>query len=109
LQLGGSMDAGAQERPDASDARWLGAGAFARYAFTARHAIAFRAEQFRDPDAGISGSAQTLREATLTYELRPRGNLILKLETRYDRSTARVFAGDERTEFLAIAGAVVTF
>ena len=103
------MDAGTQERPDTSDARWLGAGAFARYAFTDRHAVAIRAEQFRDRDAGITGAGQTLREATLTYELRPREHLILKFETRYDRSTARVFADDDRTEFLAIAGAVVTF
>ncbi|HWW60661.1 MAG TPA: porin [Thermoanaerobaculia bacterium] len=109
LQLGGSLDVGAQERPDASDARWLGAGAFARYAFTDRHAVAVRAEQFRDRDAGITGAGQTLREATVTYELRPREHLILKLETRYDRSSARVFADDERTELLAIAGAVVTF
>jgi len=108
-QLGGSLDAGAQERPDASDARWLGAGMYARYAFTARHAVAVRAEQFRDRDAGITGAGQTLREATLTYELRPREHLILKLETRYDRSTAPVFAVGERTEFLALAGAVVTF
>ncbi|HEX2832674.1 MAG TPA: porin [Thermoanaerobaculia bacterium] len=109
LQFGGSFDLGAQERPDTSDARWSGGGGCLRYAFSDRHALAIRAEQFRDPDAGISGAAQTLREATLTYELRPREHLILKLETRYDRSSARVFAGDERAQFLALAGAVVTF
>jgi hypothetical protein len=109
MQLGGSFDLGAQERPNAGDARWRGAGALGRYAFTERHAIVIRAEEFRDPDAGISGSAQTLREATLTYELRPREHLILKFETRYDRSTARVFADGKRTELLALAGAVVTF
>jgi len=109
LQLGGSMDVGTQERPDASDARWLGAGAFARYPFTGRQALAVRAEQFRDRDAGITGASQTLREATVTYELRPREHVILRLETRYDRSTARVFADHERTELLAVAGAVVTF
>ena len=57
----------------------------------------------------VPRSSATLREATVTYELRPREHLILKFETRYDRSTARVFADDERTELLAIAGAVVTF
>jgi len=109
LQLGGSFDLGAQERPDANDARWSGGGVYLRFSFDDRHALAVRAEEFRDPDAGISGAAQTLREATLTYELRAREHLVLKLETRYDRSTARVFAGDERAELLAIAGAVVTF
>jgi hypothetical protein len=104
LQLGASVDVAAE-----GDARWQGAGGYARYAFDERHALAVRAEEFRDRDAAISGTAQTLREATLTYELRPREHLILKLETRYDRSTARAFAGGKRTELLAIAGAVVTF
>jgi hypothetical protein len=71
--------------------------------------VAIRAEQFHDPDNGISGTPQTLREATLTYEMRPHEHLILKLETRYDRSTAAVFADDERDQFLALVGAVVTF
>ena len=109
LQLGGSFDLGAQERPDVRDARWRGVAALARFAIADRHSFAIRAEEFRDPDAGISGSAQTLREVTLTYEARPREHLILKFETRYDRSTAPVFADDERTQFLALAGAVVTF
>ena len=75
----------------------------------ARHAVAARAEQFRDPHNGISGTPQTLREVTLTYEMRPREHLILKLETRYDRSTAAVFADQKRGQLLALAGAVVTF
>lgn len=109
LQLGGSFDLGAQERPNAGDANWRGAGVYARYTLDDRQALAVRAEQFRDPDSGISGAAQTLREATLTYEVRAHDNLILKLETRLDRSTAPVFADDERTQFLALAGLVVTF
>lgn len=82
LQLAGSFDAGRDE-----DASWSGGALFARYAFNDRHAVAVRAEQF-----------ETSREATLTYELRPREHFILKLETRQDRG-----------EFLAVAGAVVTF
>ncbi len=108
LQLGGSFDLGAQDLPNADDASWRGVGVYARYAFDPRQALAIRAEEFRDPDAGISGAAQTLREATLTYEVRPRDTLTFKLETRYDRSTAPVF-GDKRTQFLALAGVVVTF
>ncbi|MGZ8867061.1 MAG: porin [Thermoanaerobaculia bacterium] len=109
LQLGGVLDVGAQELPGSDTANWNGAGVYARYAVSERHAVSLRAEQFRDREAGISGAAQTLREATLTWETRPRSNVILKLETRYDRSTAPVFADDEKTEFLALAGAVVTF
>jgi hypothetical protein len=104
LQLGTSVDLGRQE-----SAKWRGVAAYARYGFDDRHAVALRAEQFHDPDNGISGAAQRLREATLTYEVRPQDHLILKLETRYDRSTAPVFADDRRTQFLALASAVVTF
>jgi hypothetical protein len=104
LQLGGSVDLGTQDHAD-----WRGAAAYARLAIDDGHALAARAEQFRDPGNGISGTPQTLREVTLTYERRPREHLILKLETRYDRSTAAVFADRKRGQFLALAGAVVTF
>lgn len=108
LQLGASVDIG-MSMNDGDHADWRGAGVYARLAIDDRHAVAMRAEQFHDPDNGISGTPQTLREATLTYEMRPHEHLILKLETRYDRSTAAVFADDERDQFLALAGAVVTF
>ncbi|MEA2568115.1 MAG: hypothetical protein QOI24_116 [Acidobacteriota bacterium] len=106
LQLGASVDAGA------SDAKWDGVAAYARWSIDDRHAVAVRAEEFRDPHNGISGTPQKLREATLTYEARPRANLILKLETRCDRSTADVFGTKDarrNRQLLAIAGAVVTF
>ena len=112
LQLGGAIDCGAQETHGAGDADWRGIGGYARYAVRAGHAIAFRAEHFCDPEAGISGAAQTLSEATFTYEMRPREHVILKLETRFDRSTADVFndgEGHDDWQFLALAGAVVTF
>jgi hypothetical protein len=112
LQLGATVDFGAQELPGAGDANWYGAGLYARYAPTARHAFAVRAERFSDPDNGITGTAQKLSEVTLTYELRPRENVILKLEARADDSDADVFfRRDGRTDdqFLALAGVVVTF
>jgi hypothetical protein len=90
LQLGTSVDVG----------RDRGAGVYARYALDDRHALALRVDGYSNPD---------VREATLTYELRPRDSLIVKLETRYDRSTARVFSDAERAQFLALGGVVVTF
>jgi hypothetical protein len=56
LQLGASFDAGHEDNAD-----WLGIGAYARFAIDDRHALAVRAEQFRDPDNGITGAPQTLR------------------------------------------------
>lgn len=112
LQLGATADAGAQEVPNAGDARWYGVGLLARYAWDARTAVAVRAERFSDPDHGITGTAQTLHEATLTVETRPHDNLILKLEARYDESDASVFSRRDTTadrQFLALAAVVVTF
>src|SRR6185436_16900014 len=106
LQIGATVDFGT----DTAD--WNGAGLLARYALSDRHAIAIRVEHFSDPDNAITGFAQTLREATLTWETRPRANLILKIEGRYDQSDADVFAKRDATtdrQRLALAGAVVTF
>ncbi|HET6982267.1 MAG TPA: outer membrane beta-barrel protein, partial [Myxococcaceae bacterium] len=50
-----------------------------------------RGEYYRDSDGFITGIAQTLAEGTLTVEYRPWDLLILKLEGRYDHSTASVF------------------
>jgi len=108
LSLGGSLDRGHQELPGDTAANWLGLGGYARYAFDGRHAVAARVERFRDPDAGISGFSQKLTEGTLTYELRPTPNLILKVEGRRDHSTANVFDGS-KNQTLVVAGAVATF
>lgn len=103
LSLGASVDHGHR-----SPANWLGLAAYARYAIDDRNAVAFRAERFRDPDAGISSFAQTLSDETLTYEMHARKHLILKFEGRRDHSTAPVF-NSSNNQTLAIASAVVTF
>jgi hypothetical protein len=113
LSLGFSLDRGRQDLPGNNAANWLCASVWSRYAVDDRHAFAMRAEKFRDPDNGISGFAQTLTGATLTYEYRPAPSLILKLEGRHDHSTAPVFAkgngATTRSEALALLSAVVTF
>lgn len=72
-----------------------------------------------DEDGAVSGIAQTLREVTATLEHRPVERLILKLEGRYDRSSAPAFASDElgpggatlrkRSQLLLRLGAVARF
>ena len=108
LSIGGSLDRGRQELPGSKAANWLGIAVYGRYAVDPRRAFAVRFERFNDPDNGISGTAQKLTEATLTYEIRPVENLILKIEARRDHSTAAVF-GVSRNESIVVAGAVATF
>jgi hypothetical protein len=119
--LGGSIDAARQENALGANAEWWGAGLYGRYAPPdSRSAVAVRTEYYDDDDGAISGTAQTLKEVTLTFEHRPVESLILKLEGRYDRSDAPVFAGDdvdgsgaairdEDDQLLALIGAVVRF
>lgn len=109
---GASLDCGHQELPGGDAANWTGFGGYLRYAAGSRAAVAVRIEQFDDPDNGISGTAQTLREATLTFEYRPVANLILKTEARRDHSTAPVFQkrdGTANGQTLVLFSAVATF
>ena len=64
----------------------------------------------------MSGTPQTLAEGTLTVEYRPWEILMLKLEGRYDHSTASVFSnsavfpdgslGKVQSQGLVVLGAV---
>jgi hypothetical protein len=120
LSLGLAGDVAREGRPDGNDASWKGVGLYARFARPdARTAFAVRGEYYDDPDAAISGIAQTLKEVTATLEHRPVPRLILKLEGRYDWSDALAFASDVvgpdglplrvDDQFLVLLGAVVTF
>ena len=119
LSLGVSVDAAREERPVGDSARWWGMGLYARYAKpTSKTAFAVRGEYYDDEDGAISGTAQTLKEITGTIEHRSADHLVLKLEGRYDRSSADVFAGDageagsarhKNSQFLVLLGAVASF
>ena len=113
LSIGGSLDRGRQELPGDRAANWLGVAGYGRYALGKQRALAVRVERFADPGNGISGTPQTLTEATVTYEYKPAGNLILKFEGRRDHSTASVFTrgtnGSSRNETIVVIGAVATF
>ena len=117
-KLAVSLDLGEQRRPNLEPAKWQGASLWLRYLLSnsssSSSALALRVEYFHDPDAGISPLPQSLIGSTLTFELRPHPQLILKLDARYDRSTADAFGGPagpltKRDELLFVLGAVVTF
>lgn len=120
LTLGVSGDAAREDRPDGAQVSWMGVGGYLRFAPPAsRTALALRGEYYDDEDGAISGIAQTLKEVTATVEHRPADHLILKLEGRYDRSSAEVFGRDaldadgaplrKRQQFIVLLGAVATF
>ncbi|HQQ76295.1 MAG TPA: porin [Thermoanaerobaculia bacterium] len=122
VNIAASVDLGRQTRPQAAAASWQGASLWLQYLLRKSSssssspslALALRVEVFHDPDAAVSPVSQTLFGSTLTFELRPHPQVILKLEGRYDRSTADAFGGPDgpltkREEFLLALGAVATF
>ena len=114
-----TTDAGLQQRPSTSAATWHAAALLIRRQLSPKWATAARAEYYRDSDGLISGVAQTLVEGTLTFEYRPWEILILKLEGRYDHSTASVFntstllpdgtPSKAQDQVLVVLGAVAAF
>ncbi len=114
LDLALEVDFGRQELPGSPTAEWTALAGWARWTFNPKTSAALRLERFDDPDAGITGLPQRLEEATLTFDLRPHEQVIVKLEGRYDRSTAAVFTGEvagapEREQFLLALGTIFTF
>jgi hypothetical protein len=120
VSLAASFDAAREGRPGGESVSWMGAGGYLRLAPPgSRTALALRGEYYDDEDGAISGIAQTLKEFTVTLEHRPADRLILKLEGRYDKSSAGVFGRDvldaagtplrKDSQFLVLLSAVAVF
>jgi Putative beta-barrel porin-2, OmpL-like. bbp2 len=118
LTLGLNLDRGTERNAPLSpssiqDVSWSGAALYARFAVTPRFALAARVEQFDDRDGWRTGSAQTLRELTLTPEFRVGPHLVLRGDLRTDRSDAEVFekadGGTTRRQTTALVNALVIF
>jgi hypothetical protein len=74
--------------------RWQGIATYARYQFTPNLAISPRYEWLDDDDAFMTGTAQHLREFTLTGEFKVGGALLTRVEYRRDMSNEAFFETD---------------
>jgi len=73
---------------------WWGVAGYARVEVSRWSAAAVRGEYLADPDGFMTGTRQSLAEATATLEAQTRregARLVARLECRHDQSTARVF------------------
>ncbi len=70
---------------------WTGVGAYARYVFNSRYAVATRYEYYDDHDGFTTATPQHLNEVTTTVERLMAHHLLSRLEFRHDVSTAPVF------------------
>jgi len=70
---------------------WSGAAVYVRRRITDRTAVALRLEQIADHDGFMTGVSQDLQEATVTAEVRPAPQAVLRLEYRIDRADTPYF------------------
>lgn len=93
---------------------WLAIGGAARFQLTKTIAFSPRAEYYYDKDGFISGTAQKLKEVTLTGEYKFAEGLLTRIEYRRDWSDQRVFErGDNpassRSQTTVLIGLVAFF
>jgi hypothetical protein len=89
---------------------WTGGAAYFKYAFNNRFAFSPRFEVFNDKDGLRTGVAQTVKDITLTQEVKLVNNLLTRFEFRRDFSNQRFFTnadgvskGNQNTFILGIS------
>src|SRR5215510_9845969 len=91
LTLLGNFVYGSDADNDGVRGHWTGFAGYFKYAFNNRFAFAPRFEVFNDKGGLRTGVAQTLKDITLTQELKLSGNFITRFEYRRDFSNQNVF------------------
>jgi hypothetical protein len=107
-----NFDYGRDKNIGAGASQWAGIAAAARFAVARKFAIAPRLEWFDDMDGFTTGTAQTLREFTLTGEYKMTTFLLSRLEFRDDRSNQAFFQknnGYTRSQPTVLLGMVAFF
>ena len=79
--------------PNGGDAQWNGFSGIVKYKFSDTLSLAVRGEQFHDRDGVRTGTPQTVKEFTITPEIKMWKKLIIRPEYRHDVSDKRVFDG----------------
>lgn len=99
-----NYDWGKQQQRGGPDLDWDGVAAYLNYSFTSQWRISLRAEYLNDKDGFNTGTAQKLKEGTLTLGFTPVKSFELRIEGRYDKSDQATFVKSVTT-----SGAAATF
>lgn len=86
-----NFDYGADRNLGGGSSKWTGFAWAGRYQLTKRLAFAPRAEIFSDRDGFSTGVAQTVKEVTLTGEVKLIDGVVSRLEFRHDASDQPFF------------------
>ena len=108
-----NVDYGTEQKdPNAGgvDSMWAGVAGIIKYDFNAFFSMALRGEYFNDRDGARTGTAQVLKEITLTTEFRIAKGLILRPEYRYDCSDQNSFnGGKDKNQHTIALGVMYTW
>jgi hypothetical protein len=91
LTLLGNFVYGSDADNDGVRGHWTGFAGYFKYAFNNRFAFAPRFEVFNDKDGLRTGVAQTVKDITLTQEVKLLNNFITRFEYRRDFSNQKFF------------------
>ena len=86
-----NFDYAKQKNADGSAAIWTGIAGAAKFQLNDKFAITPRLEWFNDHNGGSTGTAQSLKEFTITAEAKAAQGVLARLEYRYDWSSASYF------------------
>jgi hypothetical protein len=86
-----NFDYGQNKSPDGSVAAWKGLAGAARYQWNSWFAVSPRIEWFDDELGFATGTAQTLKEFTITAEAKASQGILARLEYRRDWSDKNFF------------------
>lgn len=109
-----NFDYGAEKEPGGGRSRWLGVASAAQFSLARWFAVSPRLEWFQDAGGLMSGTAQTLKEFTLTGEFKIVPGILTRLEYRRDWSNRPFFPhgatpGASRNQDTLLAGFIACF
>ena len=91
-----NYDWGKQQQMGGPDLDWAGIAGYVNYALNPVWRVSVRAEYFDDKDGYPTGTAQKLKEGTVTVGFAPVKNFELRIEGRYDKSDHATFVNAVR-------------
>lgn len=112
LSFSGNFDYGREKNIGTGSSVWAGVAGSMRYSFKKNWAVATRAEIFTDRDGFSTGTAQTIKEVTITGEYKPSKWFIGRVEFRNDWSDKPFFekgSGLSRSQPTILLGLVTYF
>jgi hypothetical protein len=90
VSLAANYDYG-QDTVSGATVTWQGVAGYLRYQPKDWFAVSPRVEWYKDADGFTTGTAQTLKEVTLTAEFKPKNGVLMRVEYRGDASDVPFF------------------